>query len=70
VLVRLTVAGALFLAAVSALPSLFIKFGGFAPTTATALGGTTVLIVVGVAIDTMRQIESQLTMRSYQGFLR
>jgi preprotein translocase subunit SecY len=70
VLVRLTVAGALFLAAVSMLPSLFIKFAGFDPVTATALGGTTVLIVVGVAIDTMRQIESQLTMRSYQGFLR
>ncbi|MDX6533667.1 MAG: preprotein translocase subunit SecY, partial [Gaiellales bacterium] len=70
VLVRLTVAGALFLALVAAAPTLFIKFGGFSQATAQALGGTSVLIVVGVAIDTMRQIESQLSMRSYKGFLR
>jgi preprotein translocase subunit SecY len=70
VLVRLTVAGALFLAAVAAAPTLFIKFGGFSQATARALGGTSVLIVVGVAIDTMRQIESQLSMRSYKGFLK
>ena len=37
---------------------------------ARGLGGTSVLIVVGVAIDTMRQIESQLSMRAYKGFLR
>jgi preprotein translocase subunit SecY len=70
VLVRLTVAGGLFLAAVAVLPSLFIKYGGFSTATARALGGTSVLIVVGVAIDTMRQIESQLSMRSYKGFLK
>jgi preprotein translocase subunit SecY len=70
VLVRLTVAGGLFLAAVAVLPSLFIKYGGFSAATARALGGTSVLIVVGVAIDTMRQIESQLAQRSYQGFLK
>jgi preprotein translocase subunit SecY len=70
VLVRLTVAGGLFLATVAVLPSLFIKYGGFSAATARALGGTSVLIVVGVAIDTMRQIESQLAQRSYQGFLK
>jgi preprotein translocase subunit SecY len=70
VLVRLTVAGGLFLAAVAVLPSLFIKYGGFSQATARALGGTSVLIVVGVAIDTMRQIESQLSMRAYKGFLK
>jgi preprotein translocase subunit SecY len=70
VLVRLTVAGGLFLASVAVLPSLFIKYGGFSTATARALGGTSVLIVVGVAIDTMRQIESQLSMRSYKGFLK
>jgi len=70
VLVRLTIAGGLFLAAVAVLPSLFIKYGGFSTATARALGGTSVLIVVGVAIDTMRQIESQLSMRSYKGFLK
>ncbi len=70
VLVRLTVAGGAFLAAVAVLPSLFIKYGGFSQATSRALGGTSVLIVVGVAIDTMRQIESQLAQRSYQGFLK
>jgi preprotein translocase subunit SecY len=70
VLVRLTIAGGLFLASVAVLPSLFIKYGGFSTATARALGGTSVLIVVGVAIDTMRQIESQLSMRSYKGFLK
>jgi preprotein translocase subunit SecY len=70
VLVRLTVAGGIFLAAVAVLPSLFIKYGGFSQATARALGGTSVLIVVGVAIDTMRQIESQLSMRAYKGFLK
>jgi preprotein translocase subunit SecY len=70
VLVRLTVAGGLFLALVAVLPSLFIKYGGFSQATARALGGTSVLIVVGVAIDTMRQIESQLSMRAYKGFLK
>ena len=57
-------------AKVAAAPTLFIKFGGFSQATARALGGTSVLIVVGVAIDTMRQIESQLSMRSYKGFLK
>jgi preprotein translocase subunit SecY len=57
-------------ALVAAAPTLFIKFGGFSQATARALGGTSVLIVVGVAIDTMRQIESQLSMRSYKGFLK
>jgi preprotein translocase subunit SecY len=70
VLVRLTVAGGLFLAAVAVAPSLFIKYASFSQATARALGGTSVLIIVGVAIDTMRQIESQLSMRSYKGFLR
>jgi preprotein translocase subunit SecY len=70
VLVRLTIAGGLFLAAVAVLPSLFIKYGGFSQATGRALGGTSVLIVVGVAIDTMRQIESQLSMRAYKGFLK
>jgi preprotein translocase subunit SecY len=70
VLVRLTVAGGLFLAIVAAAPSLFIRYGSFGQATARALGGTSVLIVVGVAIDTMRQIESHVSMRRYKGFLR
>jgi preprotein translocase subunit SecY len=51
-------------------PSLFIKYFHFSQNTSRALGGTSVLIVVGVALDTMRQMESQMMMRHYEGFLR
>jgi preprotein translocase subunit SecY len=70
VLTRLTLPGSLYLAMVAVLPSLFIRYGGFSQATSRALGGTSVLIVVGVALDTMRQMESQMMMRSYEGFLR
>ena len=70
VLTRLTLPGSLFLAVVAIAPSLFIRYGGFSQASAGALGGTSVLIAVGVALDTMRQMESQMMMRSYEGFLR
>jgi preprotein translocase subunit SecY len=70
VLTRLTLPGSLFLAVVAVLPSVFINHFGFSQATSRALGGTSVLIVVGVALDTMRQMESQMMMRSYEGFLR
>jgi preprotein translocase subunit SecY len=70
VLTRLTLPGALYLAIIAVLPSLFIRYGGFSQATSRALGGTSVLIVVGVALDTMRQMESQMMMRSYEGFLK
>src|ERR1051326_979686 len=70
VLTRLTLPGSLYLAGGAVLPSLFIKYGGFQQATSRALGGTSVLIVVGVALDTMRQMESQMMMRSYEGFLK
>jgi preprotein translocase subunit SecY len=70
VLTRLTLPGSIFLAAIAVLPSVFIKYGGFSQATSRALGGTSVLIVVGVALDTMRQMESQMMMRNYEGFLR
>jgi preprotein translocase subunit SecY len=70
VLTRLTLPGSLFLAIVAVLPSVFINQFGFSQATSRALGGTSVLIVVGVALDTMRQMESQMMMRSYEGFLR
>jgi preprotein translocase subunit SecY len=70
VLSRLTLPGSLFLALVATLPSLFIAYGGFSQASAGALGGTSVLIAVGVALDTMRQMESQMMMRSYEGFLK
>jgi preprotein translocase subunit SecY len=69
VLTRLTFPGALFLGVIAILPNIFIRFGGFSQATARGLGGTSILIVVGVALDIMRQMESQLTMRHYEGFL-
>jgi preprotein translocase subunit SecY len=70
VLTRLTLPGAIYLAAIATLPTLFIRYGGFSQSTGRALGGTSVLIAVGVALDTMRQMESQMMMRSYEGFLK
>jgi preprotein translocase subunit SecY len=70
VLSRLTLPGSIYLAVVAVLPSLFIAYGGFSQASAGALGGTSVLIAVGVALDTMRQMESQMMMRSYEGFLK
>ena len=66
ILARLTFPGALYLAAVAALPTLLIN-----QTSANFyFGGTSLLIVVGVALDTMKQLESQLMMRNYEGFLK
>src|SRR5213083_1208095 len=70
VLTRLTLPGSIYLATVAVLPSIFIRYGGFSQANSRALGGTSVLIVVGVALDTMRQMESQMMMRSYEGFLK
>jgi preprotein translocase subunit SecY len=70
VLSRLTLPGAVFLAVVAIAPCIFIHYGGFSQATARALGGTSVLIVVGVMLDTIRQMESQLTARRYEGFLK
>ena len=66
VLARLTFPGALYLAAVAALPTiLFSQTGGNF-----LFAGTSMLIVVGVALDTMKQLEAQLMMRNYEGFLK
>jgi preprotein translocase subunit SecY len=70
VLTRLTLAGAIFLAAVAVTPCIFIRHAGFSQATSRALGGTSVLIVVGVALDTMRQMQSQMIARRYEGFLK
>jgi preprotein translocase subunit SecY len=70
VLTRLTLPGSLYLALIAVLPSIFIRYGSFSQATSRALGGTSVLIVVGVALDTMRQMESQMMMRNYEGFLK
>jgi preprotein translocase subunit SecY len=70
VLTRLTLPGSIYLALVAVLPGIFIYYFHFSQATSRALGGTSVLIVVGVALDTMRQMESQMMMRSYEGFLK
>jgi preprotein translocase subunit SecY len=70
VLTRLTFFGALFLAAVAIAPSIFISQFHFPQSSQRFLGGTSVLIVVGVALMTMRQMESQMSLRHYEGFLR
>ncbi|WP_141434135.1 preprotein translocase subunit SecY [Bacillus sp. 03113] len=68
VLYRLTLVGALFLAAIAVLPVFFIKFSGL-PQSA-QIGGTSLLIVVGVALETMKQLEAQLVKRHYKGFIK
>lgn len=66
ILSRLTLAGALFLAVIAIIPSIISKFTGVH----LSLAGTSLLIVVGVALELKRQLESNLVMRSYQGFLK
>ena len=66
ILARLTFPGALYLAAVAALPTILLA----QTNTSIFFGGTSLLIVVGVALDTMKQLEAQLMMRNYEGFLR
>jgi len=65
---RLTLAGALFLMAISILPFFFSKLANLPQQI--YIGGTSLLIVIGVALDTMKQIESQMIKRHYQGFIK
>ncbi|MCA1042168.1 preprotein translocase subunit SecY [Bacillus infantis] len=68
VLYRLTFVGALFLTAIAILPVFFINFAGL-PQSA-QIGGTSLLIVVGVALETMKQLEAQMVKRHYKGFIK
>lgn len=63
---RITLFGALFLAIIAILPTLLTSFTGLQ----IYFGGTSLLIVVGVALDTMKQLESNMLMRSYEGFMK
>ncbi|MFB3737677.1 MAG: preprotein translocase subunit SecY [Candidatus Velamenicoccus archaeovorus] len=67
VLVRITLPGSLFLAAIALIPAIVLAIWAFQQF---PFGGTTLLITVGVALETMKQLESQLLMRHYEGFLR
>ncbi|SEN73924.1 protein translocase subunit secY/sec61 alpha [Mesobacillus persicus] len=68
VLGRLTFVGAIFLAVISVLPVFFIKIAGLPQSV--QIGGTGLLIVVGVALDTMKKLEGQLVKRHYKGFIK
>ncbi|MGH2717471.1 MAG: preprotein translocase subunit SecY, partial [Actinomycetota bacterium] len=66
ILTRITLPGSIFLAAVAILPSVAL---GLLHVQNLPFGGVSILITVGVALETMKQIESQLMMRHYEGFL-
>src|SRR6202162_1623220 len=67
---RLTFAGAIFLTIIAVLPSLLSQSLHVPTVTAQFFGGTSLLIIVGVMLDTMRQVETHLIQRHYDGFLR
>ena len=64
---RITLPGAIFLMCIALLPLLVLKFWDIQQF---PFGGTAILIAVGVMLETMKQLDSQLMMRNYEGFLR
>ncbi|MCB1257319.1 MAG: preprotein translocase subunit SecY [Microthrixaceae bacterium] len=68
---RITLPGALFIACLAVLPTILVRalLGPSSGGAAYALGGSSLLIAVGVALETMKQVDSQLMMRNYEGFL-
>jgi len=69
ILTRITLPGSVFLAIIAILPAFVSRFG-VTPGFAQFFGGTSLLIMVGVALDTLQQIESHLLMRHYDGFMK
>jgi preprotein translocase subunit SecY len=67
IMTRVTLSGAIFLAVIAILPNILIKVTGI---TTFYFGGTSLLIMVGVALETVTQIESHMLMRHYEGFIR
>ena len=70
VMTRITLAGAVFLTVIATLPMLLARSFHIPGMVAQFFGGTSLLIIVGVMLDTMRQVESHLVTRHYDGFLR
>lgn len=70
VMTRITLPGAIFLAVIAVLPDMIGGWLNIPYLVASFFGGTGLLIIVGVMLDTMRQIESQLLMRHYEGFMK
>jgi preprotein translocase subunit SecY len=68
ILYRLTLAGSIFLAIIAVLPMLFVDLANLPANV--RIGGTSLLIVTGVALDIMKRIESQLVQRHYRGFIK
>jgi preprotein translocase subunit SecY len=66
ILSRITLIGALFLSVIALVPLVYSKFTGMC---GLSMGGTSIIIVVGVALETVKQLESQMMMRHYKGFL-
>lgn len=69
ILTKITLPGSIFLALVAILPTAMIR-AGITPAFASFFGGTSLLILVGVALDTLQQVESHLLMRHYDGFMK
>ena len=69
ILTKITLPGSIFLAIIAVIPTLLVKIG-ITQGLAQFFGGTSLLIVVGVALDTLQQIESHLLMRHYDGFMK
>lgn len=70
ILTRITLPGAVSLAIVAILPTFLTKFGNVTQGFAQFFGGTSLLIIVGVGLDTLQQVESHLLMRHYDGFMK
>ena len=70
VLSRITLPGSLYLGTIAVLPNFFLGITQAGQNQNFPFGGTAVLIMVGVGLDTVKQIESQLMQRNYEGFLR
>jgi preprotein translocase subunit SecY len=70
VLSRITLPGSIYLGVISVLPNLFLQIGNTGQVQNLPFGGTAVLIMIGVGLDTVKQIESQLMQRNYEGFLK
>ena len=69
VLNKITLFGAIYLGIIAVVPILIAHFSASAALTGISLGGTSIIIVVGVALETVRALEAQLLMRNYKGFL-
>ena len=70
ILTKITLPGSIFLAIIAVLPAFMSKWFGVTPSFAQFFGGTSLLIMVGVALDTLQQLESHLLMRHYDGFMK